>query len=128
MDRPQHHVGSAFVQHNGDASDFRRHDPRFHGEALTANLGQVHALNAIAADLGITSGRLALAWLLAQGNDIVPIPGTRDPSRVDENAAAADIDLTPADLDRLEETLPDASWAGDRRSFAVPVSTRTAGS
>ena len=108
-----------------DDSDFRRTDPRFHGSALADNLVQVAALRAIAEDLGITTGQLALAWLLAQGPDVVPIPGTRRPDRITENAAAAAIELGPADLRRVEAAVPRASWSGDRRSYAVPVTTRS---
>ena len=81
-----------------DGSDFRRHDPRFHGPDLDRNLRQVAALRDLAAGLGVTPGQLALAWLLAQGPDVVPIPGSRRPDRVAQNAAAADIRLSDADL------------------------------
>ncbi len=67
-----------------DASDFRRQDPRFHGQALERNLGQVAALRDLAAGLGLTPGQLALAWLLAQGPDVVPIPGSRREERITE--------------------------------------------
>jgi aryl-alcohol dehydrogenase-like predicted oxidoreductase len=106
-------------------SDFRRNDPRFHGTDLDRNLSHVAALHRIAADRGMTSGQLALAWLLAQGPDVVPIPGTRRLDRIAENAAAADMQLSAADLRRLEDTVPRSAWAGDRQSFAVPVTTRT---
>jgi aryl-alcohol dehydrogenase-like predicted oxidoreductase len=106
------------------SSDFRRGDPRFRGADLDRNLGHVAALRRIAGDLGMTSGQLALAWLLAQGPDIVPIPGTRRLDRLAENVAAADVELSPADLRRLDEAVPRSAWAGDRRSFAVPVTTR----
>jgi aryl-alcohol dehydrogenase-like predicted oxidoreductase len=105
-------------------SDFRRDDPRFRGGALAANLAQVAALRGIAAGLGITPGQLALAWLLAQGGDVVPIPGSRHAARIAENASAAAIRLRPADLARLEAAAPRAGWAGDRRSFAAPATTR----
>jgi aryl-alcohol dehydrogenase-like predicted oxidoreductase len=85
----------------------------------------VAALGTIASGLGTTSGQLALAWLLAQGPDVVPIPGTRNPKRMVENVAAADVHLSPADLQRLEDAVPRSGWAGDRQSFAVPVTTRT---
>jgi aryl-alcohol dehydrogenase-like predicted oxidoreductase len=107
-----------------DGSDFRRADPRFHGPALDRNLGHVAVLRDLAAGLGLTPGQLALAWLLAQGPDVVPIPGSRRPDRIAENAAAAGVQLSPADLERLEAALPRSGWAGDRRSFAVPVTTR----
>jgi len=108
-----------------DGSDFRRTDARFHGEHLHGNLRQVAALRDIADGFGITAGQLALAWLLAQGPDVVPIPGTRRPDRLIENAAATDVRLSPADLQRLDEALPSAGWYGDRHSFAVPVTSRT---
>jgi aryl-alcohol dehydrogenase-like predicted oxidoreductase len=107
-----------------DGSDFRRTDPRFHGPALDRNLAHVAVLRDLAAALGLTPGQLALAWLLAQGPDVVPIPGSRRPERIAENAAAAQVQLSPADLERLAGALPRSGWAGDRRSFAVPVTTR----
>lgn len=109
-----------------DTSDFRRHDPRFHGPALDRNLGQVAVLRDLAAGLGLTPGQLALAWLLAQGPDVVPIPGSRHPDRIAENAAAAGVVISPAALERLDGLLPRSAWAGDRRSFAVPVTARAA--
>ena len=108
-----------------DASDFRRQDPRFHGPALERNLGQVAALRELAAGLGLTPGQLALAWLLAQGPDVVPIPGSRRPERIAENAAAAAAVLGPADLDRLARALPRAAWAGNRHSFAARGTVRS---
>ena len=110
-----------------DASDFRRQDPRFHGPALDRNLTQVAALRGLAAGLGLTPGQLALAWLLAQGPDVVPIPGSRHPERIAENAAAAAAALSRADLDRLARALPRAAWAGNRHSFAAPVTIRSGG-
>ena len=108
-----------------DGSDFRRGDPRFHGADLDRNLRQVRALRDIATGLGITPGQLALAWLLAQGPDVVPIPGTRRLDRLAENVAAAQVRLGADDLRRLEEAVPRSAWSGDRRSFAVPVTTRS---
>ncbi len=107
-----------------DTSDFRRGDPRFHGPDLDDNLRQIAALRAFAAERGITAGQLALAWLLAQGDDVVPIPGTRNAARVTENAAAATVDLSTDDLAALEQLVPRAGWAGARQSFAVPVTSR----
>ena len=107
-----------------DGSDFRRADPRFHGPALDRNLRHVAVLRDLAAAFGLTPGQLALAWLLAQGPDVVPIPGSRRPDRIAENAAAAGVRLGPAELERLARELPRSGWAGDRRSFAVPVTTR----
>jgi aryl-alcohol dehydrogenase-like predicted oxidoreductase len=107
-----------------DSSDFRRADPRFHGADLERNLAQIEALRAIAAEWGATPGQLALAWLLAQGSDVVPLPGSRNPERVAENAAAAQFVLTEADLQRIEAAAPREAWSGDRTSFAVPVTAR----
>ncbi len=109
-----------------DESDFRRNDPRFHGVDLDRNLNQIAALNRVADDFGISSAQLALAWLLAQGPDVVPIPGTRRPDRIAVNVAAADVQLSPADVERLEDLVPRAAWAGDRHSFATPATTRKA--
>ncbi len=106
--------------------DFRATDPRFAGPHLTANLAVVDALRELAADHDATVGQLALAWLLAQSPRVVPIPGTRRVTRLAENAAAARIDLSAADLDRLDEVAPRGAWAGDRRSFAAHSLTRTA--
>ena len=107
-----------------DASAFRRNDPRFHGCHLDRNLAQVAVLQAFAHEHGVTAGQMALAWLLAQGPDVVPIPATRQPRRVMENAAAADIRLTASDLGRLDRVLPPSAWAGDRHSFAAPTTMR----
>jgi aryl-alcohol dehydrogenase-like predicted oxidoreductase len=105
--------------------DFRHGDPRFHGDNLTRNRALVDALATLAADLNATTGQLALAWLLAQGPDVVPIPGTRRPDRIAEIAAAAHLTLTPADLARIEAAAPRTSWVGDRQSFAAHGVTRT---
>jgi aryl-alcohol dehydrogenase-like predicted oxidoreductase len=119
-------LSAALAVDDIDASDFRRTDPRFHGADLERNLKQIAALRGIADGLGRTVGQLALAWLLAQGPDIVPIPGTRRPERVDENVAAAAVRLSDADLRQIDELVPRAGWSGDRRSFAVPVTRRSA--
>jgi aryl-alcohol dehydrogenase-like predicted oxidoreductase len=95
-----------------DADDFRRSGPRFTGENLEANLRIVAKLEEIAAEKGVTSGQLALAWVLAQGDDIVPIPGTKRRSYLEENVAAADVELDDDDLARIEAELPVA--VGDR--------------
>ncbi|MFE3054865.1 aldo/keto reductase [Nocardia sp. NPDC059239] len=105
-------------------SDFRRNDPRFQGEHLDENLAQVAALRDLAARLGISAGQLALAWLLAQGPDIVPIPGSRRAARILENAAAAAVELSAEDLAELDKLVPPEGWSGDRTSFAVPSTTR----
>ncbi|WP_239164882.1 aldo/keto reductase [Actinoplanes palleronii] len=105
--------------------DFRAGDPRFANSSLAANLQVVAALEAKAQGYGVSTGQLALAWLLAQGDDVVPIPGTRNPTRILENAAAAQVTLTPADLADLNEIAPRSAWQGDRRSFAAHHTTRT---
>ena len=107
------------------SSDFRSIDPRFHGDNLDRNLALVDAVAGIAAARGVTVGQLALAWLLAQGDDVVPIPGSRRPGRARENAAAASIELTPADLAEMEDAAPRKAWSGDRRSFAAHGTSRS---
>jgi aryl-alcohol dehydrogenase-like predicted oxidoreductase len=99
--------------------DFRSGDPRFADASLSANLALVQQLSRVAAAHGVTTGQLALAWLLAQGPDVVPIPGSRRPSRIASNAAAASISLTTDDLATLEAAAPRGAWQGDRRSFAA---------
>jgi aryl-alcohol dehydrogenase-like predicted oxidoreductase len=92
--------------------DFRRTQPRFQGENLEANMKIVAKLREIAEEKDITPAQLALAWVLAQGEDIVPIPGTKRRTYLEENAAAADIELTDDDLSRINDELPEVS--GDR--------------
>ncbi len=94
--------------------DFRRHSPRFQGENFDRNLELVERVRELAAEKGATPGQLALAWVLNQGADIVPIPGTKRRSYFEENVAAATIELTPSDLARLDEAAPKGSAAGDR--------------
>lgn len=94
--------------------DFRRTNPRFAGDNFQKNLDLVDAVGAIAADKGVTAAQLALAWVLAQGEDLVPIPGTRRISTLEQNAAAADIVLTPDDLARIEAVFPRGAAAGER--------------
>src|SRR2546421_3881030 len=95
-----------------DENDFRRHGPRFTGENLDANLKLAAKVAEIAEEKGITPAQLALAWVLAQGEDLVPIPGTKRRKYLEENAAAADIELSAEDLSRIDAELPKA--AGDR--------------
>jgi aryl-alcohol dehydrogenase-like predicted oxidoreductase len=105
--------------------DFRGNDPRLQGENLAHNLELVESVRTLAQRLGITVGQLALAWLLAQGPDVVPIPGTRRSERLQENAAAADVQLTPTDLEQLDALAPRSAWSGDRQAFAAHRTTRT---
>ena len=115
---------ATLTRENVADSDLRRTDPRFQGADLDQNLTHVSALHGIAGDLGLTAGQLALAWLLAQGRDVVPIPGSRHLGRIEQNAAAAGVTLTEDDLRGIEHAAPRAAWAGDRRSFAAPATTR----
>lgn len=94
--------------------DFRRTNPRFSGDNFQKNLDLVAAVGAIAADKGVTAAQLALAWVLAQGEDLVPIPGTRRIATLEQNVAAADIVLTADDLARIEAVFPRDAAAGER--------------
>lgn len=94
--------------------DFRRTNPRFAGDNFQKNLDLVDAVGAIATDKGVTAAQLALAWVLAQGEDLVPIPGTRRIATLEQNAAAADIVLTSDDLARIEAVFPRGAAAGER--------------
>jgi aryl-alcohol dehydrogenase-like predicted oxidoreductase len=97
-----------------EEGDFRRHNPRFQGENFELNLELVERVREIAAEKGVTPAQLALAWILAQGEDIVPIPGTKRHERLEENVAAAGVELTDDDLDRIEAAFPKGATAGDR--------------
>jgi len=103
--------------------DFRRSNPRFQGENFQRNLDLVREVRDLAGEKGVTPGQLALAWLLAQGEDIVAIPGTKRPARVEENAAAADLALSAADLDRLESISPPGGWAGQPSTFGAAATS-----
>ena len=94
-----------------EAGDFRSSNPRFQGENFTANLRLADVVNEIAAEKGVTPAQLAIAWVLAQGDDIVPIPGTKRRSYLEQNAAAADVDITSDDLARLDRELPAVAGA-----------------
>ncbi|MEP6463357.1 MAG: aldo/keto reductase [Frankiaceae bacterium] len=94
--------------------DFRRQNPRFQGDNFTRNLQLVQRVREIAAAKGITAGQLALAWVLAQGEDVVPIPGTKRVAYLQENAAADEVTLTAQELGRIEEVFPSGATAGDR--------------
>ena len=95
-----------------DQDDFRRHGPRFSGANLEANLQLAAKVAQIAEEKGVTPAQLALAWVLAQGDDVVPIPGTKRRNYLEDNAAAVDVELTDADLARIDAELGEA--AGDR--------------
>src|SRR5581483_5353106 len=95
-----------------DDGDFRRSGPRFTGENLEANLKLADKVAGIAAEKVVTPAQLALAWVLAQGEDLVPIPGTKRREYLEENAGAVDVELSEQDLSRIEAELPRV--AGDR--------------
>ncbi len=95
-------------------SDFRRGVPRFQPGNLERNLDKVERLASVAREKGCTPAQLTLAWLLAQGPHIVPIPGTKHARYLEENVAAAELSLSPSDLARVEEAVPKGSVAGDR--------------
>ena len=97
-----------------DEDDFRRTLPRFTGDNFDANAALVESVKRVAAKIGCTPAQAALAWLLAQGNDILPIPGTKRVSYLDENVAAADLTLTPDQLAALEDAVPPDAVAGER--------------
>jgi aryl-alcohol dehydrogenase-like predicted oxidoreductase len=94
--------------------DFRRNNPRFTGENFARNLDTVDRVTEIAKEKGCTASQLALAWVLAQGDDIVPIPGTKRTSYLDENLAAVDVTLSEDDLRRIDDVAPKGGTAGDR--------------
>jgi aryl-alcohol dehydrogenase-like predicted oxidoreductase len=97
-----------------DPDDFRRRSPRFQGDNFTRNLELVDRVHDIATSKGVTPSQLALAWVLAQGSDVVPIPGTKRRSYLAENIAALDITLSAEDLGRIEEAAPKGTAQGDR--------------
>jgi aryl-alcohol dehydrogenase-like predicted oxidoreductase len=101
------------------ADDFRRSNPRFMGENFQKNLDLVAAVQAIAADRGVTAAQLALAWVLAQGPHLVPIPGTRRIRTLEENIAAAELRLTSEDLQRIEAVFPKGAASGHRYAEAA---------
>ena len=95
-------------------NDFRRQNPRFQGENLRENVARIERVEELATDKGITPAQLALAWVMAQGDDVVPIPGTKRVRYLEQNAAAAGVALTEDDLRRLDEAFPKGATAGDR--------------
>lgn len=99
--------------------DFRRTNPRFMGENFQKNLDLVEAVKAIAADRGVTAAQLALAWVLAQGDDLIPIPGTRRVATLEQNVAAVDLALTPQDLARIDAVFPKGAAVGHRYAEAA---------
>jgi aryl-alcohol dehydrogenase-like predicted oxidoreductase len=94
--------------------DFRRHSPRFSPENFGRNLELVDRVRQLAAERGVPASRLALAWVLAQGEDVVPIPGTKRVRYLEDNVAAVDVQLSPDDLRQLAEIAPVGVAAGER--------------
>ncbi len=102
-----------------DPGDYRRATPRFQPENLRTNLGLLRELNAVAAEAGATAAQVALAWVLAQGDDIVPIPGTKRVGYLEQNAAAAELRLNAAQLARLDMAFPPGAASGERYPEAM---------
>lgn len=102
-------------------TDFRRQNPRFIEPNYSANLRYIEGLKAFARARGVTPGQVALAWVLAQDEAAVPIPGTRNPAHLKENAAAAALTLTPADLAELGRLMPAGFAHGDRYNEAQSI-------
>ncbi|KAB0666670.1 aldo/keto reductase [Oryzomonas japonica] len=102
-----------------DADDYRRLSPRFQGENFDKNLHLVEQIKDIAARKGCTPGQLALAWVMAQGNDIVPIPGTKRRKYLEENVAAAAVTISAAEMAEIDRVLPKGAAAGERYPAAM---------
>jgi aryl-alcohol dehydrogenase-like predicted oxidoreductase len=95
-------------------NDFRRFNPRFQGDNFYKNLHLVRHVEALAKTKGATPAQIALAWVMAQGEDVVPIPGTKKRARLEENLKALEITLTPSELEEIDRVLPKGSTAGTR--------------
>jgi aryl-alcohol dehydrogenase-like predicted oxidoreductase len=108
-----------------DAKDIRRAMPRFQGDNLVANLKLLDGFNALAAEAGCTPNQLALAWLLAQGEHIIPIPGTTSIAHLEEDVAAADVVLSPATLQRADALINQRTVAGPRYNAATQTEIDT---
>jgi aryl-alcohol dehydrogenase-like predicted oxidoreductase len=108
------------IKHIDDLApdDYRRNAPRFQGDNFRKNLDLVAEVERMAGEKGCTPAQLALAWVLAQGDDIVPIPGTKRRERLEENVKALDVRLSPEDLARIDRILPPGAAAGER--YAAP--------
>jgi len=95
-------------------NDWRRTNPRFQEQALQENLQLADRVTELAEQRGVTPAQLALAWVMAKGADVVPIPGTTSPRRIEENAAAAELTLSAADLDELDAAIAPYAVRGSR--------------
>jgi aryl-alcohol dehydrogenase-like predicted oxidoreductase len=105
-----------------EPDDYRRHSPRFQGENFQKNLDLVQRIQEIAASKGCTPAQLALAWVMAQGESLVPIPGTKRRKYLEENVGALDVELTPDDLRRIDEVAPKGAASGLRYPEAAMAS------
>jgi aryl-alcohol dehydrogenase-like predicted oxidoreductase len=107
------------------ADDYRRQSPRFQGENFQKNLDLVAKIEELARRKGVTASQLALAWVLAQGPDVVPIPGTKRTKYLDENLGAAAVKLTPAELQEINAILPIGAAQGARYpAYSMPTVNR----
>jgi aryl-alcohol dehydrogenase-like predicted oxidoreductase len=97
-----------------DEGDFRRSNPRFKREVFDQNMELVRVVEEIAEGKGVLPGQVALAWVLAKGDDIVPIPGTKRRKYLEQNVGAADVELTPEEVQRLDEQFPVGAAEGER--------------
>jgi aryl-alcohol dehydrogenase-like predicted oxidoreductase len=104
-----------------EEGDFRRDNPRFQGDNFQKNLELVERVEELAAAKGCTAAQVALAWVLAQGDDIVPIPGTTRVENLEENVAALAVELTDEELRDLEAVFPKGAAAGDRYADMSPI-------
>ena len=107
-------TGAIRTPEDFDADDYRRRSPRFQGENFARNLALVEQVRTMAAARNVSAGQLALAWVLAQGRDLVPIPGTKRIAFLEENLGALDITLDPAELARIDAVFPPDAAAGAR--------------
>ena len=105
--------------------DYRHKDPRFQGEAFDGNMALVRNVTAIAAEIGRTPAQLALAWVLSRGDDVVPIPGTKRRTTLEQNVGAIDVRLSPEHLRRLEESVPAGATKGDRYADMTEINPAT---
>lgn len=112
-------TGAIRTPEDFDADDYRRSSPRFMGDNFTRNLELVEQVKSLAADKGCSPAQLALAWVLAQGRDVLPIPGTRRRSRLDENLGALDVQLGAAELKAIDAVFPPDAAAGERYAGAM---------
>jgi aryl-alcohol dehydrogenase-like predicted oxidoreductase len=101
------------------ADDYRRVSPRFQGENFARNLELVEKVKQLAAKAGISAGQLALAWVLAQGEEIVPIPGTKHRKYLEENAAVVELSLAPELVQNLQKIFPPDAAAGERYAASM---------